>query len=168
MEAPAWALSVAYWIHMIATVVWVGGLAALGFVVLPSARQALDAGAFAVFLEKVQRRLDPLSWLSLAVLVATGLFQMSASPFYKGFLAINNRWAVAILSKHALVGLMIAVSAYMTWVLLPNLRRIALLEARGRGTSEAERLRNRELFLLRLNLAFGILVLALTAVARTS
>jgi uncharacterized membrane protein len=169
MEAtPTWALTIAFWLHMLATVVWIGGLAALSILVLPAARKALDASAYAALIESIQRRLDPLGWLCLLLLVATGLVQMSANPNYHGFLAISNQWAVAILIKHFVFAGMTAISAYLTWGLLPALRRAALLQARGQAAAGAERMRGQELLLLRLNLILGFLVLALTALARAS
>jgi uncharacterized membrane protein len=165
---PFWALSLAYWLHMLATVAWIGGLVALVVLVLPVARRVLEADSYAIFLEQVQRRLDPLGWLSLAVLLATGLFQMSANPNYEGFLSISNRWAVAIFIKHILFFGMIGVSAYMTWGVLPSLRRIAILRIKGIEAEDAEKLQKRETFLLRINLILGILILGLTSLARAS
>jgi uncharacterized membrane protein len=178
---PILALSLTYWLHMLATVVWLGGLAALSILVLPSARGMLEAGAYSRLLEGIQRRLDPLGWLCLAVLVGTGLFQMSANPNYQGFLAINNRWAVAILVKHVLFFALTAASAYLTWGVLPALRRAALRQARLRPAdaqpqadaantagAEMQRLQRRESLLLRLNLLLGVVILALTALARAS
>ena len=153
---------------MLATVAWIGGLVALVVLILPIARRILDADVYATFLEQIQRRLDPLGWLSLAVLLATGLFQLSASPNYEGFLSFSNRWAVAILIKHILFFGMIAVSAYLTWGVLPSLRRVAIKRAKGIETEEAERLQRRETLLLRVNLILGILILGLTSLARAS
>jgi uncharacterized membrane protein len=166
-EIPFWALSLAYWLHMLATILWIGGLAAV-VLLLPAAQRSLDAGAFAGLLERIQRRLDPVAWLSLSVLTVTGLFQMSASPNYEGFLNIGNRWAAAILVKHLVFLGMVGVSAYMTWGLLPGIRRNALLRARGQPGPEGERLQRREITLLRLNLILGVIVLGLTALARAS
>jgi uncharacterized membrane protein len=166
-ETPYWALSLAYWLHMLATILWIGGLAAV-VLLLPAARRSLESGDFAGLLERIQRRLDPVGWLSLAVLVVTGLFQMSASPHYEGFFTIGNRWAAAILAKHLVFLGMIGISAYMTWGLLPGIRRNALLLARGLPGMEAERLQRREMLLLRLNLILGVIVLGLTALARAS
>lgn len=165
---PYWALSLAYWLHMLATVAWLGGLVALVVLVLPLARRILDADNYVVFLEQVQRRLDPLGWLSLAVLLATGLFQLSANPSYEGFLSISNRWAVAILIKHILFFGMIAVSAYLTWGVLPSLRRVGMKRAKGIDTEEVEKLQKRETLLLRIILILGILILGLTSLARVS
>lgn len=165
---PFWGLSLTYWLHMVATVVWIGGLVALVILVLPVAKRALDAKTYPVFLEHLQRRLDPLGWISLAVLLATGLFQMSANPNYEGLLSISNQWAVSILVKHILFGGMILISAYMTWWLLPSLRRIELMREKGLETQAAEKLANREAWLLRANLILGLLILGLTAIARVS
>jgi uncharacterized membrane protein len=153
--------------HMLATVVWLGSLAALALLVLPSARRALDELAYAKLLETLQRRLDPVAWLCLAVLVATGMFQMSANSNYTGLLAIDNTWALAILVKHLVIGGMVAASAYQTWGILPELRRIALRQARGLETPELVRLHKREASLLTANLILAGIVLALTAIARS-
>ncbi len=168
MTPPFWALSLVYWLHMLATVVWIGGLAAVVLLVLPAARRSLDASGYAALLAVIQRRLDPLGWICLLLLVGTGLFQMSANPNYQGFLAISNRWAAAILVKHLVFFVMVGVSAYLTWGLLPRLGRVALRQSRGLEAPEAEQLQRRETSLMRLNLVLGVLVLALTAIARVS
>ena len=168
VTTPIWALSLAYWLHMLATVAWIGGLVALVVLVLPAARRVLEADSYALFLEQLQRRLDPLAWFCLAVLLVTGMFQMSANPNYEGFLSFTNQWAISILIKHILFIGMIGISAYMTWGLLPSLRRIAIMRAKGLETQEADKLENREILLIRVNLILGLLILGLTALARTS
>jgi uncharacterized membrane protein len=167
MTPNVWALSFTYWLHMLATVVWIGGLSALVLLVLPAARNALDAASYANLLGAIQRRLDPLGWICLLVLAGTGMFQMSANPNYQGFLEVSSRWAAAILIKHLVFLLMILVSGYLTWGLLPRLQRLALLQARGQPADAGSLLRQ-EANLLRLNLVLGVIVLALTAVARAS
>lgn len=171
MNLPAWALPLLYWLHMLATVVWIGSLTALALVVLPAARKALDFQAYANLLGQLQQRLDPLAWFSLIVLAGTGMLQMSANPNYQGFLAIENRWAVAIFIKHLLFVLMTGISVYMTWGVLPQLRRLALKQARGldqQDSQPSQALLTREVWLLRFNLILGILVLGLTAIARAA
>jgi len=165
---PDWALIFAYWLHMLATVAWIGGLVTLSILVLPAARQTLDARAYADLLTRLHRRLDPLGWLSLLVLAATGLLQMTASPNDQGFLAFSNRWAVAILVKHIVFLGIIAISAYLTWGLIPRLQRAALLLARGQGAASLPDLQKQEALLMRVSLTLGIVILALTAIARVS
>jgi uncharacterized membrane protein len=170
METPLWALTIAYWLHMLATVTWIGGLAALAMFVLPAAQRALAPPAYADLLAAIQRRFDPLAWFCLAVLVGTGMFQMSASPSYSGFLAVENTWALAILLKHLVFFGMAGLSAYLTWVLLPKARRLALLRSRQSEAAgeQIARLETQEVRLLQLNLILGVIVLALTAIARAA
>lgn len=95
-----------------------------------------------------------------------GHVPVSASPHYQGFLQIDSAWGVAILVKHILFAAMAALSAYLTWGLLPALRRNALRQVAD--PAESARLERRNLFLLRLSLFLSILILALTALARAS
>jgi uncharacterized membrane protein len=153
---------------MLATVTWIGGLVALNTLFIPAARAVLEAHVYSRLLDKIQRRLDPISWFSLVVLVGTGLFQMAANPNYDGILIVSNRWSQAILVKHLVFLVMTATSAYLTWGLLPALRRLALARARGRELANSGELEERERRLLRFNLFLGIIILGLTALARAS
>jgi hypothetical protein len=100
------------------------------------------------------------------------MLQLIANQNYHGFLAIENQWAIAILLKHLLFFSMILLSAYITWGLMPQLHRLALRQARGQQTGESDilvmRLHRQEVLLLRLNLVLGVLILALTAIARAT
>jgi uncharacterized membrane protein len=162
-----WVLALSYWLHMLATIVWVGGLALMALVVWPGARAVLGPGPqLADLLSRLQRRFNPWAWGSLAVLIFTGLTQMAGNDNYDGLLRLTNSWAVAILLKHIAIGGMVAIGVYQQWSVQPALVRLATLQAHGRAAPGLNDLRRRELRLTRLNLACGVLVLAFTAVAR--
>jgi len=165
---PVWALALTYWLHMLATVLWLGSLAAVTLLVLPAARRSLDTVSQSKLLGAIQRRLDPLGWFSLALLLVTGMFQMSANSNYEGFLAVRGQWAISILAKHIFFGLMILVSAAQTWWLLPNIQRAMLRQQKSGDETEIVFLRKREAYLLNLNLILAILILGMTALARSS
>lgn len=168
MNTPTWALTLAYWMHMLATVIWIGGLAILTLIIIPTAQKTLNKNTYAIFLENLQRRLDPLAWFSVIVLLGSGMLQMSANPNYEGFLAVNNPWGWAILVKHIVFGVMVLTSGYITWGIIPAMRRAAMRQARGKDVPESAALQKREWLLLRINLVLGIIVLGLTALARAS
>ena len=170
MDLPDFGLALAYWLHILATVTWIGGLVALSVLVIPAARRTLQPGDYAALLDRLQAGLQRIGWLSLAVLIATGMFQMSAHPAYEGFLTISNAWAVAILIKHIMVGFMVLTGAYLTWGIMPSLRRMALLRAAGQNLDAAKdlALHKHESRVLTINLILSILVLLLTAIARAA
>ncbi len=164
---PPWVLSLSYWLHMVATVLWLGGLAAIQFLILPLAA-ANGRQSQAEALAQAQRRLDPLAWFSLALLIITGLVQMSANPNYQGFLAYANTWAAAILLKHIVFLGMTALSAYLTWTGFPALQRALLRRSLGKPAADLTGLQRRIILLMRLNLILGVIVLVFTAVARAA
>ena len=166
---PNWAIALVFWLHLLATVAWLGGLAAIAILVLPAAKRVLKPTDQLAFIEGLQRRLEPLAWFSLAILVATGLFQLSVNPHYDGFLSTSGQWSLAILTKHTLVVFMIVVSAIQTWEVLPAIRRGLIRIEKGKADEkEVKRLQKRETLLLRLNIILSILILAATAFARAS
>jgi len=169
-DAPSWVLSIAYWLHMLATVAWLGGLSAMVLLVLPAMQRSLTAESTSSFLNQLQNRLNRLGWISLTILAATGMFQMSSHPQYQGFLAIENNWATAIFIKHVVISLMVLITAYLTWGLLPALNRLALKRAAGKPVDEglANRLEKQEKRMLWISLGLAAVILALTAWARVA
>lgn len=168
MNSDFWSLSLVYFFHLVATVVWIGGLTVSALFLLPIARRSLEPKAYALFLDRFRKRFNPLAWLCLAILTGTGLFQMSTSPQYEGFLVIQNPWSVAIFLKHVAFGVMTAVSAWLTWGIFPKLNRMAWLIAQGQTESLSEDPYRSELFWLRINWALSLVILLLTAAARVA
>ena len=153
---------------MLATAVWVGSLAALSLLILPVLNKVLDANEQLAFLQAVQKRLEPIAWFSLSLLVLTGLFQMSVNPHYDGLLSVSTQWSLAILAKHILGIFMIVASAIQTWEVIPAIQRAILLSKKRDNESELAALRRKEVSLLRINFGLSILILAATAIARVS
>lgn len=169
MDAPpAWALALVYWLHMLATVAWIGGIVSLSILVLPAARKSLKPADQLAFIEAMQKRLEPLAWFSLGLLIATGLFQLSANSHYNGFFDTSTQWSLAILVKHGLVAVMVVVSAVQTWEVLPAIRRTLMRREKGASEEEIVRLKQHEERLLKMNFILSILILGATALARAA
>lgn len=168
MTTPEAGLILAYWAHMLAAAAWMGGLAVLTLVILPGSRRSLDAGGQAQLIARIHGRLDRLGWFALIILIFSGLVQMSASAQYDGFLTFTNRWSVAILLKHIVFALIIGLSAWQTWGVIPGLARAAFKLSKGMDAPEQARLEKANVTLVWINLALGVIVLALTALARIS
>lgn len=168
MDSPSTpVLAVIYWLHMLATVTWIGSLAAINLLFLPASKRALNPADQLSLVSALQKRLEPLAWFCMGVLLVTGLFQLSANPHYDGFLSISTQWSLAILFKHGVAVLMVVVSAIQTWEVLPAIQRILLNKDKA-GEDELVRLQKRETLLLRINLLLSALILGATAFARVS
>ena len=163
----AWILAVIFWLHMLATVTWIGSLAAINILVLPASHRTLKLADQLSFIAALQKRLEPLAWFCMGLLLVTGLIQLSTSPHYDGFLSLSTQWSFAILIKHGLAAIMVVVSAIQTWEVLPAIQRTLM----KKGKADEEELRNlqrKEIILLRINLLLSALILGATAVARVS
>lgn len=163
-ELPFWAISLSYWLHLLSTVVWLGGLSLMTLVAWPAVRRQVLAVDQWIAL---RRRFAPWANISLVVLWITGFLQMTSDSNYEGFLVINSLWAQAILIKHLAVIAMMGFGLYIQWRVHPNLERINLLAEKKPELAQAEResLVQQEARLLRLNLVCAAAVLFFTAIA---
>ena len=160
-------MALIYWLHMLATVTWIGSLAAINLLILPAAQRTLKPVDQLSFIAAVQKKLEPVAWFCIGLLLATGLFQMSANSHYNGFLNTSTEWSLAILVKHSLGVIMVVVSAIQTWEVIPSIHRI-LLKKDSADSNELAKLQRREIILLRTNLILSVLILGATALARAS
>ena len=149
---------------MLATVVWLGGLALMGLVAWPALReQTLDSNQWLA----MQKRLTPWINASLVLLLVTGFVQMTNDPNYEGFLQVNTLWSQAILVKHIAVIAMIIIGGIVQWRIYPAMDRLTLLAKKRPelASEEQKALQQREIRLLKLNMLCAAVVLFFTAVA---
>lgn len=164
---PVWVLAILYWVHLLATVTWVGSIASISILVLPAMKRSVKPADQLAFLDAMQKRLEPIAWFCLGTLIVTGLFQMSANVHYNGFLDTSTQWSLAILAKHLLVVAMIIVTAVQTWEVFPAIRRTLLRREKASEETLAI-LQKREERLLRMNFILSIMILGVTAIARAA
>ena len=159
-----WILAASYWVHLLSTVVWLGGIAVTALIAWPALRQgALSSNQWF----QLQKRLLPWVNLSLILLLITGFIQMTNDENYNGFLTVDSVWAWAMLLKHiAYVG-MVVITVYLQFMLYPGMSRLALLAETNPDLAgaEQEQLIRKEARALRLNVVCAMLVLFFTAIA---
>ena len=159
------ALALSLFFHISATVIWIGGILLLTFLVVPELNRALaEQPALHQLLRRLRKRFTPLSNLALAVLIVTGLLQMSSDPNYEGLLSFSNRWSQVLLLKHILIIVMAATGLALQFGVAPALERTSLLLERDVGDAgEWRRLRARERRLSLIIAALAVSVLAASA-----
>ena len=98
------ALAISLFFHIAATVIWIGGILLITFMVVPELNRVLaEQPALFQLLRRLRERFTVLGNLALAILVVTGVLQMSTDPNYEGLLSFSNRWSQVLLLKHILI-----------------------------------------------------------------
>ena len=156
------ALALSLFIHIAATVIWIGGILLITFLVVPELNRSLgEQPALHRILTRLRLRFRLAGNLALAALIVTGALQMSTDPNYEGLLAFRNRWSQALLLKHVLIIVMALCGLFLQFGLAPALERTSRLRERGLGDADAwRRLRRRE---RRLTILIALLALAVLA-----
>lgn len=157
-------LAASYFLHLGATVVWIGGMALLMLVIYPLQSRADDADS-ARLLDAIEVRFRPLANFSLLVLLVTGVFQTGDSEFYGGLLSFENDWSRAMLGKHIAFAGMVLIVGFLQFGLAPALERARILASRDANLGDLLRLRVRQRRLSQVNFGLGMVVLVFTAIA---
>lgn len=110
-------LAVARALHVLAVVVWIGGVAMVTLVVLPAARAARDPALF----ERVERRFAAQTRWTLAIAGLSGLYLVERLGLWPRFAEARFWW------MHAMVGLWLAY-ALALFVLEPLVLRTRFAE----------------------------------------
>lgn len=158
-------LAISLFFHILATVAWIGGILIITALVIPEINRLLsDQPALHQLLLRIRKRFYRISNLSLALLIVTGLFQMTADPHYDGLLQLDNEWSRVLLVKHVLILLMALAGLALQFGVAPALERASLLLQRGKSDErDWRRLRRNERRLSFLIAALALLILAASA-----
>jgi len=166
-------LVVCNWLHLIATVVWIGHMANSAILFTPLSKKYVSKSTYGDFLADYRRRDKPTALTAIVVFFATGLGLMLLSPQYQGLGNIfANSWSTIVFAKHIIVLVMVGLGVYMGSAIMPKLAS-AWSELATEGTSHSainshiarlERVRSSVALSL---LILGLVVLLLTAIGET-
>lgn len=160
-------LAISLFFHFCATVIWVGGLVVTSLMVYPEVQRSLTKHPdLNQFLLGLRKRFNNWSNFALAILIVTGLVQMSLDNNYDGMMQFDNDWSRVMLIKHIVIVAMVITGLVLQYMIVPALERTSLLLRKGKGDeAELNTLHQRELRLTWFNTGLGIGVLALSALA---
>ena len=162
------ALAISLFVHLISTVIWIGGLLVTLLLVYPAIRSSLSkTPALYQLLSGLRKRFYPISNLCLMALIVTGLFQMTADEYYEGFLTFENTWSRVMLAKHLVIVGMAVSGLLLQYGVAPALERTSLLLTHEKGTPNTDEqwqtLRQRETLLTWAIGLLGVAVLGFSA-----
>jgi len=130
-------------LHLLAAATWIGSLIFFGTVLVPALRTKDLAPLKTRLLTVVGLRYRIVGWLSLSMLVITGLSNLRlrgvpwralADPLFWA-----NPWSRVLALKLALVALLIVVNLHHDFVLGPRAARLLALHARSEDATRARR-----------------------------
>ncbi len=145
-----------YWLHILATVIWIGGIAFILFIAIPSAKQVLGVEA-GKLMGEISKRFTPLANYSIILLVVTGIILTGLNKQFLGIGILGNNWALILTLKHILVLGMIAIHLYRGLVLTPKISRTA-------SSTQKTSLQKLSLNLIKVNFVLGTMVLLLSGI----
>jgi uncharacterized membrane protein len=156
-----WLYMLSVYIHILAAIVWIGGMAFLMLIVVPYLRSG-DRATAARVMSATGRRFRSVGWVCFGLVLVTGSFNLWSrgvrlSSFGdRAWLA--TPFAHAVLMKLGVFGLVLSVSAVHDFWLGP--RATALLE-RAPGAPAAARMRRTASLIGRVNALLALLLIAL-------
>ena len=150
-------LIVSAWIHLIAAVVWVGGIFFILFVALPSAKKTLEQPG--AFMGTLSKRFVPLANISILLIIVSGFIMSLSSQSLSEIASLGNLRSQTLSAKSMIALIMTVIHFYRGLILTP---KISKLMTEGGRSTEAGRLQRLSLNLVKANFFFGVTVLLLT------
>jgi uncharacterized membrane protein len=159
---------VSVWIHILAAMVWIGGAAFIALVLVPALRREDLRERSPEILRTAAMRFRTVGWISLSVLVVTGLANLAlrgislASLFDGAF--YETRFGRALAAKLVLVALILGIGAVHDFILGPRAAAVILKDP---SSEAAARARRKASLMGRFTLLLGLAVVAIAvALAR--
>jgi len=140
-------------LHLLATVSWIGGIIFMNLVLFPS-QAAIDPGQRGKFFGAVVKRFLIIVWVSVVVLLLTGLYKTPSSMLFNP----ESRFGFWLTVKHAAILLMIFFGLMVTFVVFPKLRKLAPKPGEQPSIEFVKAQKNMSL-IARTNMILGIIVL---------
>ena len=154
-------LALSHLLHVLGTVVWIGGILMTLLVILPGAKAALESAPMVgKLMKEVAKRFTPLANISILILIATGIIIFYYDKNYTSFLDTKNRWNALIAIKHFLVAIMIIIHFYRGLILSKKIEK----SFSKSNEMQIAKLKKLSLDLVKANFVLGIIVLLSTAV----
>ncbi|MHB8842240.1 MAG: DUF4149 domain-containing protein [Candidatus Aquicultor sp.] len=143
------------WLHLIATVTWIGGITFVLFIAMPSAKEVLGSEA-SKMMGIISRRFTMYANYSILLLIITGVAIVTLDGGFPGVGGSNSALAGTFILKHMAVLSMVAIHFYRGLVLAPKISKAQPDHLPG--------LQKLSLNLVKVNCALGLGVLLLSAV----
>jgi uncharacterized membrane protein len=149
-------LAASYWVHLVATVIWIGGITFILFIAIPSAKHVLG-GEAGKLMGEISKRFTPVANYSILFLIITGIALTGLNKQFSGIGVFDNKWTLILAIKHIIVLDMVVIHFYRGLALNPKI-------ARTESATKKTNLQKLSLNLVKVNFCLGIMVLLLSGI----
>lgn len=147
------------WIHLIATVAWIGGMFTNFFIYMPAMGKALDPPAAGKLMGAVMKRFRVMVYVSIAVFLVTGILMGSMHLGTGDPFSDKDQWIIFMILKVSVFMVMVILAIVAFEVLAPRVARIAA----GGPSPQLARAQKSQKSLALIGFLMGLLILAITA-----
>lgn len=148
------------WIHLMATVAWIGGMFTNFLIYIPSIGKTLEPMLAGKLMATVMKRFRILVYISMAVFLISGIMMASLHLDSGAIVSSRNQMVTVLIFKVPLYLLMVILAILAFEVIAPRVARIA---ADG-PSPRLQRAQRSQKILAMTGFLLGMLVLALSAV----
>lgn len=113
-------------LHLLATVTWIGGMATNILIILPSTREVLEPAVSGKFIGAVMKRFRLIAYVSMAILIICGVALTVLNENFVGPEQFVNIWSQIILVKHLFVAALVLLSIYSFEIVNPKVAKLAV------------------------------------------
>ena len=121
-------IALSYWLHALATVIFIGHYALLALIYLPM----LSKNGNGLALSEISKQSRPWLYASMIILAITGTYLTIADPNYLGLGNFGSFWGVMMLVKHLLIVGMLLVGFWFNAIM-----RVGPLMSSNTGAAQA-------------------------------
>lgn len=147
------------WIHLMATVAWIGGMFTNFFIYLPAMGKVLDPGTSGKLMGAVMSRFKVMVYISMALFLITGMISGYLLNSSSDATALESYWNILFSLKVGVFALMVLLAVYAFEFLAPKVAKTA---ANG-PSPELARLQKSQMILAATGFILGIIIIAISA-----
>jgi copper resistance protein D len=153
------------WIHILSAMVWIGGSSFIALVLVPALKRPDLQSQAPAFLRAAAYRFRAVGWISLGILVVTGISNLllkgiSLAALLDGS-AFTGRFGQVLALKLSMVAVILLIGSVHDFFLGPRAAAVILAAP---ASPEAQRARRQASWMGRINLLLGLAVVAAAVV----
>lgn len=113
------------WLHIMATVSWIGGMFTNFVILRPSMAKALSPAEAGKLMGVMMKKFRIVVYASIVIVGVTGIPLKIISPNYISIINFENSWEIISFIKHICYGVLVLLAVYSFEILSPKMMKVS-------------------------------------------